>query len=162
MKSMKRLLIAAFAVLLAAPAMAQEVATVAAQPDMAMLEEWKAQGVTTVINMRPESEMASVPYDEKAAVEALGMRYVVVPFDHADASPDITEALGEAIDGTGGKVALHCASGSRAANALAALRVERGEADPETVQSPAEGITLMASMMRRLSPRYAAAMSRAE
>lgn len=142
--------------MLAAPALAQEVHAIAPQPDRAMLEQWKAEGVTTVINMRPDAEMAEVDYDEKAAVEALGMSYVTVPFDRTQASPAITEALGAALDSADGKVALHCASGSRAANALAALHIERGEAAPETVQSPAEGIGLLPSMLRGLSERYAA------
>lgn len=151
----------AAAMLIAAPAFAQDVTAIAAQPDRAQLEAWKAQGVTTVINMRPDSEMAEVDYDEKEAVEALGMTYVTVPFDRAEASPQITEALGAALDDADGKVALHCASGSRAANALAALRIERGDAEPGAVQSPAPGITLQPSLLRSLSPRYAA-MSRAD
>lgn len=151
-----RIVTALFALALVAPALAQEVHTIAEQPDQAMLEQWNAAGVTTVINMRPDEEMRGVAYDEKAAVEALGMRYVTVPFDRTQASPAITEALGAALDGADGKVALHCASGSRAANALAALQIERGEAQPETVQSAAPEIGLLPSMLRELSARYAA------
>ena len=158
---MKLPVIAALAFTLASPAFAQEVATVAAQPDQAMLEQWKAQGVTTIVNMRPDSDMAEVGYDEAAAARALGMNYVTVPFDQAEASPEITAALGAALDSADGKVALHCRSGSRAANALTALRIERGEADPLTAQSPAEGVVLLPSLLRKLSPRYREAMSRA-
>lgn len=145
----------ALAALAALPAAAQEVADIAAQPDRAQLEAWKAAGITTVINMRTEAEMAELDYDEAAAVEALGMTYVAVPLDSANATPDVTAALGAALDGADGKVALHCRSGSRAANALAALAIERGEADPATVESPDPDLTLIGGLMRRLSPRYA-------
>ncbi len=155
-------LIATLLALLAPPAFAQEIADIAAQPDRAQLEQWKADGVTTVVNMRTPAEMEELDYDEAEAVRALGMNYVSIPFDSAAPSPKITEALGEALDGAEGKVALHCRSGSRAANALAALQMERGEADPETVESPDADLTLLASMLRQLSPRYREAMSRAD
>src|SRR5690606_40461728 len=119
------------------------------------LEAWKAEGVTTVINMRTETEMAALDYDERAAVEALGMTYVAVPF--SEASPDVTAALGAALDTADGKVALHCRTGTRVAHALAALRVERGEAEPDRLRSPAEGVQLTGNLLRQLSPRYAAA-----
>lgn len=154
---MKRLLAAML--ILAAPAFGQDVTAIAAQPDRAQLEAWKADGVTTIINMRPDAEMADVDYDEKAAALALGMDYVSVPFDRANVSPEITRALGAALDAADGRVALHCASGSRAANALAALRIERGEADPAMIESPAPGTALLPSLLRSLSPRYAAMRS---
>ena len=162
MKTVMTWLAAALTLVLAWPAAAQEIATIAAQPDVATLEQWKADGVTTVINMRPDGEMAGLNYDEKAAVEALGMTYVSIPFAAADASPDVVAALAAALDGAEGPVALHCRSGSRAANALAALQVEQGVADPAALQSPAPDLALIPSMMRSLSPRYAEAMSRAD
>ncbi len=161
---MKRLLIAAIACCLALPTAAQDVmrniADVTGQPDTALLEQWKAQGVATVINMRTPEEMAALDYDEEAAVRALGMEYVSIPLSPGAPTPEIAAALAAALDAAEGPVALHCASGNRAANALAAIEIERG-ADPQSMESLVEGIGLNPGLLRGLSPRYAEAMSSA-
>src|SRR5690348_13390697 len=50
------------------------------QPTERALRDMRAQGVTTVVNLRTPPEMArSVKFDEKALVEQLGMKYVYLP-----------------------------------------------------------------------------------
>src|ERR1043165_11612 len=50
------------------------------QPTEKALREMKAQGVTTVVNLRTPEEMKSaVKFDEPALIQQLGMRYVYIP-----------------------------------------------------------------------------------
>src|SRR5438128_2016147 len=50
------------------------------QPTEKALRDLKAQGVTTVVNLRSPEEMKSaVKFDEAALVKQLGMRYVYIP-----------------------------------------------------------------------------------
>lgn len=49
------------------------------QPDEAGFAYAAVQGVKTVVNVRDESEMAELGFDERALVESLGMKYVHIP-----------------------------------------------------------------------------------
>src|SRR5438552_4128035 len=50
------------------------------QPTERALRDLRAQGVTTVVNLRTPEEMSrQVPFDEAALVKDLGMRYVYLP-----------------------------------------------------------------------------------
>ena len=71
--------------------------TVAGQPSEADLATLAASGTGCVINMRTPEEMADVEFDEKAAVEALGMRYLNLPVSGADSLTD--EFFAEAREG---------------------------------------------------------------
>ena len=84
-----------------------------------------AQGVTTVINLRPMDEMQG--RDEAAEVRAAGMRYIEIPVAGGSAiNDDNARRLHEALQSAEGKVLLHCASANRAGGllALAAVRHE--------------------------------------
>jgi uncharacterized protein (TIGR01244 family) len=84
------------------------------QPTEVGLEEMAAAGVTTVINLRADGEMAEkVPFDESAVVERLGMKYVHLPFTSETFGPSLVEQVADAIDGSDGKMLLHCASSNR-------------------------------------------------
>src|SRR5687768_15958889 len=53
---------------------------VTGQPTARALRELRAQGVTTVVNLRTPEEMTrNVPFDEPGLVAELGMRYVFLP-----------------------------------------------------------------------------------
>lgn len=89
----------------------------AGQPDQAGLEKAKAEGVVVVINLRDPSEHA---WDEKSAVEALGMTYYNVPvrgvpFDKA-AFAAIERLLQQH---EGEEILVHCASSNRVGGWLA-------------------------------------------
>lgn len=103
---------------------------ISSQPDEAGLERLAAAGVTTVINLRRPDEMANLPFDEVAAVERLGMRYVHVPQGSSEYpyAPEALDRVSEAIEQANGQpVLLHCASGARASHMFAAwLYRERG------------------------------------
>ena len=95
---------------------------------------WRAmagQGVDTVINLRPDAELAG--RDEAAEVRAAGMAYRVIPVAGA---ADITRAnaarLWAALAQTPGPVAVHCSSGNRVGALLAIGAATRGGMDTET------------------------------
>lgn len=71
--------------------------TVCGQPSEADLRTLAATGTACVINMRTADEMADVEFDEKAAVEALGMRYLHLPVSGVESLTD--EFFAEAREG---------------------------------------------------------------
>lgn len=90
------------------------------QPTAAQIEAAQAQGVKTVINLRPEGEMEE--FDEAALVKKTGMNYVHIPV----AGPhDINEAnarlLDEALVPGALPALVHCGSANRV-GALIAYR----------------------------------------
>lgn len=90
----------------------------AGQPDQAALERAKAEGVRVVISLRDPSEHA---WDEKAAVESLGLTYYSVPVRGAEpfdaASFERIEAL--VAEHRDGQVLIHCSSSNRVGGWLA-------------------------------------------
>lgn len=93
------------------------------QPDQAALERAEAEGVDVVINLRDPAEH---DWDERAAVEALGMSYYNVPvrgtepFDRA--AFQAIEALVKKHREQG--VLVHCASSNRVGGWLASHLVD--------------------------------------
>lgn len=75
----------------------------------------KAEGFTTVINNRPDEEIASELQDAamRAAVEAAGLTYVVNPVRHSGMTADNLSVQKDGM--TAGKVLAYCASGNRCA-----------------------------------------------
>lgn len=100
-------------------------AYVAGQPTADALRAMKADGVTTVINLRTQQEMDNrkqVPFDEEALVKELGMTYVHIPLGGPDTpyTPVAVEQVTQAIKASKGKVLLHCTVGWRASHVWAA------------------------------------------
>ena len=101
------------------------------QPDAQQLQDAAKAGVTTVIDLRAPQEDRG--YDEQAAAEKLGLRYVRLPINGAG---DINEANARTLDRLlkqdAGTTLLHCASGNRAGALLAlaahALGMPAGDA----------------------------------
>ena len=91
------------------------------QPSQDDLARLKSEGVRTVIDLRGPQEDRG--YDEAAAAEALGLRYVRLPIDGA---AGISEANARTLDRLlrqdPGTTLLHCASGNRAGALLALVR----------------------------------------
>ena len=86
----------------------------AGQPTEEALKQFAELGVKTVINLRQESEMASVGFDEKDAVENAGMTYVHAPMGRG-IPPDTTlRQIMDALEtNSDAPVLLHCASSNR-------------------------------------------------
>jgi len=104
---------------------------VGGQPTERALREMRAQGVTTVVNLRTPGEMTqSVKFDEAALVAELGMKYVYLPVGGGAQypySPETVTKFSQAVRETKGKVLLHCTVGWRASHLWAAYLIgERG------------------------------------
>jgi protein tyrosine phosphatase (PTP) superfamily phosphohydrolase (DUF442 family) len=80
--------------------------TVAGQPTDEELRALKAQGYSTVINVRMEGEQDE---DERPKVEAAGLRYVWIPYNIQTLTADHVRQVREAIDSAppGTKVLTH-------------------------------------------------------
>jgi uncharacterized protein (TIGR01244 family) len=101
------------------------------QPTEKALRDLKAQGVTTVVNLRSPEEMRSaVKFDEEALVRQLGMKYVYIPMrgtSQLPYSPAGLDRFAEAMKAADGKVLLHCTIAWRASHLWTAYLIrERG------------------------------------
>ena len=103
---------------------------VTGQPTERALRALKAQGVTTVVNLRTPEEMTrNVPFDEAALVASLGMQYVYLPVrgnDQYPYSPRTLTKFADAVSNAKGKVLLHCMVAWRASHLWAAYLINRG------------------------------------
>jgi len=93
------------------------------------LRKLKAEGVTTVINLRTIGEMAnrkSTPIDEEKVLQKLGLKYVHIPSGGKKNpfSPATLDAFATAMDQSDGKVLLHCNSARRATHIWVAYLVK--------------------------------------
>lgn len=89
------------------------------QPDADGFSQFKAEGVTTVINLRSNEEMADLiteaGLDETATLQATGLRYIHIPLGGDDGyAPEDVEAFANAVETAEGPVLIHCFSGGRA------------------------------------------------
>ncbi len=77
----------------------------------------RAAGFTTVIDNRPDMEIPPSHHAAamKAAAEAQGLVFVVVPIAGRDMSPETVAAQRAALDASEGPVFAYCASGTRCA-----------------------------------------------
>jgi uncharacterized protein (TIGR01244 family) len=88
------------------------------QPSPADWAALKARGVTMVVNLRPDAEMAG--RNEAAEVAAAGMAHIGVPVAGADAvDGDNARRLWTLLKTSDAPVFVHCASGNRAGALLA-------------------------------------------
>ena len=117
------------------------------QPTERGLAEMRAQGVTTVVNLRSPHEMqTAVKFDEQAVVTQLGMKYVYLPMRgtaELPYSPDAVTKLAAAVANADGKVLLHCTIAWRASHLWAAYLIKERGVDVETALANARAINLM-------------------
>ncbi len=107
-----------------------------APEDLAGLKE---QGVTLVVNNRPDNEDDGQPLsaDLEAAALAAGLEYRHIPIRYGMGPSDV-ESMREALHATGdGKLLAFCRSGNRSTLAWAVARAEDG-AEPEELHRCAE------------------------
>jgi len=122
----------------------------AGQPTRSQWPSIRERGVVTVINLRPDREMAG--RDEAAEVASAGMAYrqLGVAGIH-----DITDAnaarLREWIDESPGPVLVHCASGNRAGALLAVIAARSGTPLEEALElGRRAGLTSLEEPVRAL------------
>lgn len=120
---------------------------VTGQPTERALRWLRAQGVTTVVNLRTPEEMTrNVPFDEPALVAELGMRYVYLPVRGTSEYPYSTATLAkfaQAVSTANGKVLLHCTVAWRASHLWAAYLIKERGIAIDTALANARAINLM-------------------
>lgn len=104
------------------------------------IAEAKAQGVTLVINNRPDGESPSEPQggEIEAAARAAGLDYVAIPVGHGGFSQPQVDAMGVALAGAEGKVLAYCRSGTRSTLLWSLARAKAGDA-PQSLHEKANG-----------------------
>jgi len=117
------------------------------QPTERALRELRAQGVTTVVNLRtPEEMQRNVPYDEAALVRSLGMTYIHIPMrgnGEFPYSPEALKSFTQAMTATNGKLLLHCTIAWRASHLWGAYLIQERHVAPEAALAQARMVNLM-------------------
>jgi uncharacterized protein (TIGR01244 family) len=123
---------------------------IAGQPTERALREMRAEGVTTVVNLRtPEEMRRDVKFDEAALIKELGMRYVYLPVrGNGDMpySPETVTKFAEAVRTANGKVLLHCTVAWRASHLWAAYLIQERNIPVDAALENARAINLMDRM----------------
>lgn len=99
---------------------------IASQPSAEALRGFKEDGVTVVINLRMDSEMEGLDYDEAALCEAIGLDYAHIPMGGRERvyPPEAVDRFAEIMDAHDGKALIHCASGGRATSLYVAYLIK--------------------------------------
>lgn len=102
------------------------------------IAEALAQGVTLIVNNRPEDEEDDqTPGCEiEAAARAAGIDYVAIPVTHAGFSEAQVKAMADALSAAKGPVLAYCRSGTRSTLLWALAEASRGT-DPSVLASHA-------------------------
>jgi uncharacterized protein (TIGR01244 family) len=97
------------------------------------------QGVTMIVNNRPDGEQPGQPAGSEieAAAQAAGIEYRHIPVQ-GGLSSDQVQAMAEAIEATKGTMLAFCASGTRSTYLWALARARGGE-DAEAIVAKAAG-----------------------
>jgi uncharacterized protein (TIGR01244 family) len=113
---------------------------VSPQIDLSDVDAAAAQGVTLIINNRPEGESDDqvLGSEIEAAARLAGMDYVAIPITHSGFSQPQVDAMVEALDANEGKVLAYCRSGTRS-TLLWALAESKGGADGDALAEIAAG-----------------------
>jgi uncharacterized protein (TIGR01244 family) len=109
------------------------------QPSQAALVAFRGLGVTAVVNLRTPAETEDrqrVPFDEAAAVAALGMEHISIPLGGSEHpyTPQAVAGLAQVLAEHRGPVLLHCTIGWRASYLWVAYLIrEQGFALPDAL-----------------------------
>ena len=133
--------------------------TVFASPQIGLAEvaAAKAQGITLIVNNRPEGESDDqvAGDDIAAAARAAGIDYVAIPVTHAGFSESQVQAMARALAEAKGPVLAYCRSGTRSTLLWALAEASRG-ASPDELASQAAGAGYDISPVRPLVDMLAA------
>lgn len=132
---------------------------VSPQISIDQVAEAKAQGVTVIINNRPDDEEPGQVNgaEIEAAAKDAGIAYVAVPVAHGGFAPWQLDGMAGALEQAGeGKVLAYCRSGTRSTLLWALTRARAGDnADALSAQAAAAGydITPVRQIMDALAPQ---------
>ena len=120
------------------------------QPEPAAWQALAARGVTTVVNLRPEAELAG--RDEASEVAAAGLAYHQIPVDGASGlSLEKARALRALLQDAKGTVLVHCASGNRVGALIALAAADEGvPLDDALARGRAAGMASTEAKVREL------------
>ncbi|WP_345724348.1 TIGR01244 family sulfur transferase [Qipengyuania vesicularis] len=104
------------------------------------IEAARAEGVTLIINNRPDGEDSAQPQgaEIEAAARAAGMDYVAIPVTSAGFSQPQVAAMAEALEQAKGKVLAYCRSGTRSTFLWSLASASAGK-DPRDIAACALG-----------------------
>jgi uncharacterized protein (TIGR01244 family) len=119
-----------------------------------------SQGVTLVINNRPEGEAPDqTPGGVIAeAARAAGLEYCAIPIDQSGFSAAHVEAMSDALDSAQGKVLAYCRSGTRSTLLWALAMASRGEDLDAVARAAADAgydVSPIRPVMQQLAARAA-------
>jgi uncharacterized protein (TIGR01244 family) len=99
----------------------------------------KAEGVTTIVNNRPDAEEPGQPssLQVEAAARAAGLDYRHIPVGGSGLSAHQVEAMAAAIEAADGKLLAFCRSGTRSTYLWALARARKGDDADEIVRKAA-------------------------
>lgn len=112
---------------------------VAGQVTAADLPSLAAQGITTIINNRPDEEEPEQPSGTEiaAAAEAAGLRYHHIPVAGGFSEHQVAD-MAEALSGAEGRTLAFCRSGTRSTFLWALARKRQGADGQELITRAAE------------------------
>ena len=130
---------------------------VAPQITVGEVAEAAAQGITLIINNRPEDESPDQTPGAaiSAAAAAAGLEYIAIPIGHGGFSEPQVTALGRALSEAKGPVLAYCRSGTRSTLLWSLARASQGES-PETIATQAANAGYDISSVRPLVDMLAA------
>ncbi|NTZ43660.1 TIGR01244 family phosphatase [Altererythrobacter sp. SALINAS58] len=108
------------------------------QIDAAAIVEAVEQGVTLIVNNRPDGEEAGQPAGAAIAqaARAAGLEYLAIPIGQAGFGPEAVEAMAAALKQAEGKILAYCRSGTRSTLLWALARASEGD-DPAAIAESA-------------------------
>jgi uncharacterized protein (TIGR01244 family) len=129
---------------------------VAPQISLDAVVEAARQGVTLIINNRPEDESADQTPgpDIETAARSAGMEYIAIPVTHAGFAEWQVMAMAEALETADGKILAYCRSGTRSTLLWALARASKGDHPAVLAEQAADAgydltpITAMMDMVR--------------
>lgn len=105
------------------------------------IAELKAQGFTTIINNRPDSEIGpdqATAAENRKAAEAAGLTYYYLPMTPDTLSRHLIDAFHKALEHSTGPVLAHCTSGARSTALWAIVQCVHEGADIDTTLAQAK------------------------
>jgi uncharacterized protein (TIGR01244 family) len=126
------------------------------QPTLAQLAELKAQGITTVINLRAVGENGFDAPAEEAEVKKLGMKYVHIPVSNQAGPKDeqADEFLKVTDDAKNRPVFIHCGSANRVGAFFMIRRVLRDGLTFDAAKTEATKIGLRSAALEEFAKQY--------
>ncbi|QGP79159.1 TIGR01244 family sulfur transferase [Sphingobium sp. CAP-1] len=132
---------------------------VAPQISVEQVAQARAQGVTLIVNNRPDDEEPGQVNgaEIEAAAQAAGIAYVAVPVSHGGFAPWQLDGMAAALEQAGdGKILAYCRSGTRSTLLWSLTRARAGDnADVLAAQAAAAGydISPVRQIMDALAPQ---------